>query len=402
MRETNSPEHWEMISLEDVASVFDKKRVPLNESQRQQMQGEYPYCGANGVVDYVNDYIFDGEYVLLAEDGGYWGSFEDSAYLMQGKFWVNNHAHILQAKQGLSDNYFLMYQLNYLDIKPFISGTTRGKLNQGIMKGIRLALPPLPEQRAIAHVLQTIQEAKAARQHELALERERKAALMDYLFAHGTKDELRKQTEIGEIPESWEVVQIEEIGKVVTGNTPKTSVPEYYGGPYMFIAPGDISEAQYVTKTEKHVSAEGLKVLRPLPRDAVLVVCIGATIGKTAMTSVEPSVTNQQINAIIPNAKALPHYVYYAVTYRSRSLPSLAGRAAIPIVKKSIFAKFPILLPPLSEQHAIAETLQAFDIKIATLEQEAEYLEELFHAMLDELMTRQRSAVPLIDSELLN
>ena len=62
MRETNSPEHWEMISLEDVASVFDKKRVPLNESQRQQMQGEYPYCGANGVVDYVNDYIFDGEY----------------------------------------------------------------------------------------------------------------------------------------------------------------------------------------------------------------------------------------------------------------------------------------------------------------------------------------------------
>ena len=402
MRETNSPEHWEMISLEDVASVFDKKRVPLNESQRQQMQGEYPYCGANGVVDYVNDYIFDGEYVLLAEDGGYWGSFEDSAYLMQGKFWVNNHAHILQAKQGLSDNYFLMYQLNYLDIKPFISGTTRGKLNQGIMKGIRLALPPLPEQRAIAHVLQTIQEAKAARQHELTLERERKAALMDYLFAHGTKDELRKQTEIGEIPESWEVVQIEEIGKVVTGNTPKTSVPEYYGGPYMFIAPGDISEAQYVTKTEKHVSAEGLKVLRPLPRDAVLVVCIGATIGKTAMTSVEPSVTNQQINAIIPNAKALPHYVYYAVTYRSRSLPSLAGRAAIPIVKKSIFAKFPILLPPLSEQHAIAETLQAFDIKIATLEQEAEYLEELFHAMLDELMTRQRSAVPLIDSELLN
>ena len=402
MREMNLPEHWEMMSLEDVASVFDKKRVPLNESQRQQMQGEYPYCGANGVLDYVNDYIFDGEYVLLAEDGGYWGSFEDSSYLMKGKFWVNNHAHILQSKQGLSDNYFLMCQLNYLDIKPFIRGTTRGKLNQGVMKGIPLALPPLPEQRAIAHVLQTIQEAKTARQRELALERERKAALMDYLFSYGTKDEPRKETEIGEIPESWEVVQIGEVGQVVTGNTPKTSVPEYYGGPYMFIAPGDISEAQYVTKTNKHVSAKGLKVLRPLPCDAVLVVCIGATIGKTAMTSVEPSVTNQQINAIIPNAKAFPHYVYYAITYRSRSLPSLAGRAAIPIVKKSIFAKFPILLPPLSEQQAIAETLQAFDIKIAALEQEGECLDELFHAMLDELMTGQRSAVPLVNSELLN
>ena len=275
----------------------------------------------------------------------------------------------------------------------------QSSINQSRMKSLIIPLPPLPEQRAIAHILQTIQEAKAARQREIELERERKAALMDYLFSYGTKGEPRKQTEIGEIPESWEVVQIGEIGQVVTGNTPKTSVPEYYNGPYMFIAPGDIAEAQYVTKTNKYVSAEGLKVLRPLPRDTVLVVCIGATIGKTAMTSVEQSATNQQINAIIPNTKAFAHYVYYAVTYRSRSLPSLAGRAAVPIVKKSIFAKFPILLPPLSEQQAIAETLQAFDIKIAALEQEAARLDELFHAMLDELMTGKRSAVPLIDSE---
>ena len=160
-----------------------------------------------------------------------------------------------------------------------------------------------------------------------------------------TTGEPRTQTEIGAIPESWEVVQIGEIGRVVTGNTPKTSVPEYYGGPYMFIAPGDISEAQYVTKTNKYVSAEGLKVLRPLPRDAILVVCIG-TIGKAAMTSAKQSVTNQQINAIIPNARAFSHYVYYAVTYRSRSLSALAGRTVIPIVKKSSFAKFPIPLPP--------------------------------------------------------
>ena len=73
-----------------------------------------------------------------------------------------------------------------------------------------------------------------------------------------------------------------------------------------------------------------------------------------------------------------------------------------PIVKKSIFAKFPILLPPLSEQQAIAETLQAFDIKIAALEHEAELLDELFHAMLDELMTGERSAMPLIDAGLPN
>ena len=112
MNEINFPEHWKVMPLEKAVNVFDKKRIPLNQAHRQQMQGEYPYCGANGVVDYVNDYIFDGEYILLAEDGGYWGSFENSAYLMSGRFWVNNHAHVLQAKQDLSDNYFLMCQLS--------------------------------------------------------------------------------------------------------------------------------------------------------------------------------------------------------------------------------------------------------------------------------------------------
>ena len=140
MHKLSFPEHWEVMPLENVVNIFDKQRIPLNEAHRQQMQGEYPYCGANGVVDYVNDYIFDGEHILLAEDGGYWSSFENSAYLMSGKFWVNNHAHVLQAKQNLSHNYFLMCQLNYLDIKPFITGTTRGKLNQGMMKRVPLVL----------------------------------------------------------------------------------------------------------------------------------------------------------------------------------------------------------------------------------------------------------------------
>ncbi len=278
----------------------------------------------------------------------------------------------------------------------------QASINQSRMKSLMIALPSLSEQRAINHVLQTIQEAKFTRQREIALERERKAALMDFLFSHGTKDEPRKQTEIGEIPESWDVVQTEDVGKIVTGNTPKTSVPEYYGGPYMFISPGDISEPQYVTKTNKHVSTEGLKVLRPLPRDSVLVVCISSTIGKTAMTSAERSATNQQINAIIPNAKAFSHYVYYAVSYRSRFLFSLAGRAAVPIVKKSIFTKFLIPLPPLSEQRAIANIFRAIDEKTDALEREVELMDELFHAILEELMTGQRSAVPLIDTELVN
>ena len=412
MREINLLKHWEMMSLEDVANVFDKKRVPLNEAQRRQMQGEYPYCGANGVVDYVNDYIFDGEYVLLAEDGGYWGALENSAYLMKGKFWVNNHAHILQAKQDLSDNYFLMCQLNYLDIKPFISGTTRGKLNQGMMKGIPLALPPLPEQRAIAHVLQTIQEAKAARQRELALERERKAALMDHLFSYGTKGEPRKQTEIGEIPESWEVLPFQEI--TLSGTRNGIYKPKDFYGKGSLIADmkdifkeGDILQIQEMDRVdldskeiEKYGLHEGDLIFARRsfkPRGA----------GKCQYV---PSLNESVVFAsslIRVSLKRSANPEFYAYFFNSKSGRRLIDRIvrvlAVSGVSGSDLKNLLIpVLPTISEQRYIAEILKAFDTKIGALEQETERLDELFHAMLDELMTGKRSAVPLIDAELPN
>ena len=379
-----------MLSLEEVTNVFDKKRVPINESQRQQMQGEYPYCGANGVVDYVNDYIFDGEYVLLAEDGGYWGSFEDSAYLMTGKFWVNNHAHILQAKQGLLNNYFLMYQLNYLNIKPFIRGTTRGKLNQGVMKRLPLILPPLPEQRAIAHVLGAIQEAKAARQRELALERERKAALMDHLFSHGTKGEPRKQTEIGEIPESWEVVRLEKLCVCLDSKrvpikqserNQRTGKVPYYGASgqagwiddYLFDEP-----LLLVAEDGENLVSRKLPIAYSIE-------------GKSWVNNHAHVLGVTDINQFF-----LEYY------FNSIDLsPYLTGTTR-PKLNKASLLGIPISKPSRVETDEIALVLSNCDTKIAALEQEAERLDELFHAMLDELMTGKRSAVPLIDAELSN
>ncbi len=151
------PEHWNVVRLGDVVEIFDKKRVPLNEQQRKHRRGAYPYCGANGIIDYIDAYIFDGEYVLLAEDGGFYKRFESSAYIMRGRFWANNHVHILQAKQN-SNNYFLLYYLIYEDISRYVAGTTRQKLTQENMKKIPIPLPPLEEQKAIAEVLRAIDE----------------------------------------------------------------------------------------------------------------------------------------------------------------------------------------------------------------------------------------------------
>ncbi|MCQ6253990.1 restriction endonuclease subunit S [Methanocaldococcus sp.] len=150
------PEDWEVVRLGKIVEIYDNKRVPLNEQEREKMKGPYPYCGANGILDYINNYIFDGEYILLAEDGGYWGKFENSAYIMNGKFWVNNHAHVLKALNGIAYNRFLMYILNFLDLTPYIVGSTRGKLNQKDMKNIKLPLPPIEEQQKIVEILSKI------------------------------------------------------------------------------------------------------------------------------------------------------------------------------------------------------------------------------------------------------
>jgi type I restriction enzyme S subunit len=196
-----------------------------------------------------------------------------------------------------------------------------------------------------------------------------------------------KETEIGPIPVDWEVVTVGSVGQVVTGTTPPTKEPEYYGGPYMFISPGDIGGAKYVTRTHKHLSEAGLKVSRQLPRHTVLVVCIGATIGKTAMTVAEQSATNQQINAVIANEEVFADYLYYALTHRSPRLPDLAGRAAVPIVNKSNFAKFLIPIAPLPEQRRIAHVLSTIQRAIAAQDDLIAAAREVKRSLMQRLFT---------------
>jgi type I restriction enzyme S subunit len=136
------PKGWTIRTLADVAEIHNARRVPLNARERESKRGIYPYCGANGVVDSIDEYRFDGEYVLIAEDGGYWGKLEPSSYIMRGKFWVNNHAHVIRGKAGIANNFFLSCLLNFMDIAPLIGGDARGKLTKSIMERLPMVTPP--------------------------------------------------------------------------------------------------------------------------------------------------------------------------------------------------------------------------------------------------------------------
>ena len=316
---------------------------------------------------------------------------------------------------GVSDKCYLFYYLLLPDVRTLLAGrmqgtTGRQRLSKETLVNLEIPLPPLSEQRAITHVLQTIQEAKAARQRELALERERKAALMDYLFSHGTKGEPRKQTGIGEIPESWEVMEFGDLIDIKHGYAFKSEYFTESGD--IVLTPGNflITGGLYWGAKTKFTSQEYPAEFLFEPGDLVVV-----------MTDLTPSTKLLGASAFIPKGKRVLHnqrigkiivrdsltskdflyWVFNSKAFRKHMALTATG-STVRHTSPSRIKDYEFGLPSNEQQQEIAKILQAFDTKIASLEQEAARLDELFHAMLDELMTGQRSALPLIDAEMSN
>ena len=175
---------WETKRLEHIVDCLDHVRIPLNETQRADMPGPYPYCGANGVLDYVNDFILDDDVILIAEDGGYFDEYAHRpiAYRMSGKIWVNNHAHILKAKRGYGQG-FLYFSLVHKNILPYLASGTRAKLNKSEMYKIEIYLPlHYAEQKAIAAVLSDIDAEIAALERRRDKARAVKQGMMQQLL----------------------------------------------------------------------------------------------------------------------------------------------------------------------------------------------------------------------------
>ena len=153
------------MKLEDCCEILDSQRVPITGSDRT--SGDYPYYGANGIQDYVDDFIFDDELVSLAEDGGNFGSkTRPIAYRVSGKCWVNNHAHVLKPKAGLDVDY-LCYSLMFYDVGGMVNGATRQKLTQAAMRQMIIPKRSLDEQIEIVNIIKKVQGVIASRKEEL-------------------------------------------------------------------------------------------------------------------------------------------------------------------------------------------------------------------------------------------
>ena len=151
MEKISLPDGWETKTLGEVCEILDNLRKPI--TKRDRIEGEYPYYGATGILSYINDYIFDEKLVLIGEDGAKWFSGANSSFIVNGKYWVNNHAHVIRPNRTIILDEWIVYFLNFSDLEEFVTGMTVPKLNQGNLKTIPIPLPPLPQQKQIVAIL---------------------------------------------------------------------------------------------------------------------------------------------------------------------------------------------------------------------------------------------------------
>ncbi len=235
--------------LKNCVEILDSKRIPLSSAERKGLSKIYPYYGAQGIVDYVDRYIFDGEYILVAEDGNNLKSCSESiATWATGKFWVNNHAHILGTKTGYCLKY-IYYLLTSLDLRGYITGSAQPKLNQENLANIELELPDYAIQCQVAEVLSSIDKKKENNSAICSKLESMAKLLYDYWFVQfdfpdengkpykssGGKmvwnEELKR-----EIPEGWEAVSFGEcIESINTGLNPRDNFTLNTGGSIKYL-----------------------------------------------------------------------------------------------------------------------------------------------------------------------
>ena len=321
---------WTTSRFDRLSINFDGRRKPVKESDRR--PGPYPYYGASGVVDHVDDYIFDGDYLLVAEDGENLRTRQTPiAFLARGRFWVNNHAHIVAGNER-ADTRFLAYALRHADIDAYLTGAVMPKLTQGNLNRIEISHPLLPEQRAIAGVLGALddkieQNRRTARALEGLARTIFRAWFVDFepvkAKAAGAAsfssmpqpvfDALPTRfvdSDIGPVPEGWEVKALSSVCTLVGGGTPKRSESAYWGGdvPWYSVKDAPSDGEIWVINTSERITDQGLanSAARIVPKGCTVISARG-TVGKLAMAGTAMAF-NQSCYGLLPgNGKSFGH-----------------------------------------------------------------------------------------------
>ena len=374
---------WPTVPLGELCDVLDNKRKPITKRDRE--TGEYPYYGATGIKDYVSGYIFDEPLVLVGEDGAKWASGDQTAFAVEGKCWVNNHAHVLRPhRTRLIDNW-LIHFFFYSDLSEFVSGLTVPKLNQGNLREIPIPLPPLAEQQRIVGLLDEAFDGLATAKANAEKNLQNARALF----------ESHLQSVFTQRGPGWVETTIGEVANVFDGPhaTPKT----VDAGP-VFLGISALQDGKINLGETRHVTPEDFRhwTRRVKPQVEDVVFSYETRLGQAAIIphGLECCL-GRRMALVRPNRKRLDPrffvYQYISPPFRAFLDSKTVRGATVDRIALKEFPSFPISLPKLDEQEQMAdqfESLREETQRLARLyERKQAALEALKKSLLHQAFT---------------
>lgn len=412
------PPTWCWATVGVITENLDGRRVPLKADDRDGRSGPYPYYGASGIIDDIDDYLFDGEHLLIAEDGANLLSRSTPiAFRASGKFWVNNHAHVVQTRHSIPLSYLEWY-LNGLDLQFFISGTAQPKLNQANLNKVPVPLAPINEQRRIVAKIEEVFSdldagVAALEQAKAKLKRYRAAVLKaavegklteewrakhppketasqllerilkerrhkweaDQLAVYAKagkkppanwKDKYEEpsapdETDLPALPEGWRWATVEQLSVVIRGSSPRPAGdPRYFGGnavPWITVGCLTADEDPYLYRVPEFLTEEGRARSRYIEPDTLLLTNSGATLGVPKITMIGGCINDGSV-ALLQLCYPLKLYLYYFLTSQTKRLRAINQGAAQPNLNTGIVKAIVVPLPPQREQQAIVEQVE--------------------------------------------
>ncbi len=344
---------WPIVPIGKVVANKDSKRIPLKQADRAARQGEYPYYGASGIIDYVDEYLFEGPHLLIGEDGAnLLARSTPIAFMATGKFWVNNHAHVLGATDKI-DLKYLEYFFATLDLEPYVTGSAQPKLNRKNLDRIPIPLPPLAEQRRIAAILDKADAIRRKRQQAIQYTEELlRAAFLD-MFGDPVTN-----------PKGWETEVLSEVvdpDTIVTYGIVQAGPEVENGVPY--IRTGDIKDGRIIEENLLKTSPEiAQKYKRSEVHTGDLVMSIRATVGTVAEVpaSLDGANLTQGTAKISPGPKVIGSYLFEFI--RSNGCQDWLQRQVKGATFREITLKrlreMPVMVPPLRLQSEFDQVVQ--------------------------------------------
>lgn len=371
---------WEIIELGKLVKILDKFRRPVTKKDRA--KGSYPYYGATGIQDYVDSYIFDGRYLLVGEDGAKWMSGDKSAFIIEGKSWVNNHAHVLKVGNSLIDKY-LEFFLIHKDLSEYITGAIIPKLTQQSLKSIPIPVPPLPVQARIVDELDCLQGILSKKRQQLAEYHSLAQAIFHQMFGDPVVNE-----------KGWEVKKWKELFDTKLGKMLDRSQHTSSQKQYPYLANTNVQWGYFDLSDLRTMPFSDEELIKYDLEENDLLICEGGESGRCAIWHNKYSNQNILFQKAIHRARIKKAntvditYISYFIRYSKElgGLKDYISKSTIEHLTGEKLKSLPIPLPPLPLQQSFAARIAAIDSQRERLAASIRELETLLACRMETLL----------------